>query len=132
MEDLVIVVSRLFAGGLIDLERAYTGRPAGLRTHFPGMYVFKSVDVTYSVSMGTVSKCAARHCASGSNTHGSRRDDRRWIFRAGVILGMGFYKKGLIASVLTLTILSFLCWLEKRIPSRVYYCPCQRLALSLK
>ena len=81
MEDLVTVVSRLFAGGLIDLERAYTGRPAGLRTHFPGMHVFKSVDVTYSVSMGIVSKCAARHCASGSNTHGSRRDDRRWIFR---------------------------------------------------
>jgi len=50
----------------------------------------------------------------------------------GIILGMGFYTKGLIATVLTLTNLSFLCLLEKRIPSRVCYCPCQRLALSLQ
>jgi len=149
MDDLIIVISRLsialLAGGLIGLERAYTGRPAGLRTHaivcmasslLMLLTVFQwellgnvpletvRVDPTRMgqgvmtgigfLGAGVIMK--EKFTIRGLTTAGSI-----WITAAiGIILGMGFYSAGLLATAFTLIILSFFGWLEKKIPSRVY------------
>lgn len=149
MEDLVTVSSRLlvalFAGGLIGLERAYTGRPAGLRTHSlvcmsSSLLMLLTVfqwELLTNVPLDTVRVDPTR-MAQGVMTgigflgagvimkekftiRGLTTASSIWMTASiGIILGMGFYSAGLLATVLTLTILSFFGWLEKRIPSRVY------------
>jgi putative Mg2+ transporter-C (MgtC) family protein len=149
MEDLTIVISRLlialFAGGLIGLERAYTGRPAGLRTHAlvcmaSSLLMLLTVfqwELLANAPLDTVRVDPTR-MAQGVMTgigflgagvimkekftiRGLTTAASIWITASiGIILGMGFYTAGLLATALTLAILSFFGWLEKRIPSRVY------------
>jgi putative Mg2+ transporter-C (MgtC) family protein len=149
MEDFTVVVSRLLvamlAGGLVGLERAYTGRPAGLRTHTlvcmaSSLLMLLTVyqwALLSGVPMDTIRVDPTR-MAQGVMTgigflgagvimkekftiRGLTTAASIWITAAiGIIIGMGFYSAGLAATVLTLIILSFLGWVEKRIPSRVY------------
>ncbi|WP_455208803.1 MgtC/SapB family protein [Kaarinaea lacus] len=149
MEDLTIVASRLvialFAGGLIGLERAYTGRPAGLRTHAlvcmsSSLLMLLTVfqwELLSNVPIDTVRVDPTR-MAQGVMTgigflgagvimkekftiRGLTTAASIWITASiGIMLGMGFYSAGLLATALTLAVLSFFGWLEKRIPSRVY------------
>jgi putative Mg2+ transporter-C (MgtC) family protein len=147
--NIVEVASRLLiavlAGGLIGFERAYTGRPAGLRTHTlvsmaSSLLMLLTVyqwDLLATVPMETVRVDPTR-MAQGVMTgigflgagvimkdkftiRGLTTAASIWMTASiGIILGMGFYTAGLLATALTLTILSFFGWLEKRIPSWVY------------
>ncbi|WP_455219878.1 MgtC/SapB family protein, partial [Kaarinaea lacus] len=136
MEDLVTVSSRLlvalFAGGLIGLERAYTGRPAGLRTHSlvcmsSSLLMLLTVfqwELLTNAPLDTVRVDPTR-MAQGVMTgigflgagvimkekftiRGLTTASSIWMTASiGIILGMGFYTAGLLATVLTLVILSF-------------------------
>jgi len=149
MDELNIVVTRLmvslFAGGLIGLERAYTGRPAGLRTHAlvcmsGSLLMLLTVfqwDLIASAPIDTV-RIDPTRMAQGVMTgigflgagvimkdkftiRGLTTAASIWMTASiGIMLGMGFYSAGLLSTVLTLVILSFFGWLEKRIPSRAY------------
>lgn len=149
MEDFYTVASRLLiallAGGLIGLERAYTGRPAGLRTHAlvcmaSSLLMLLTVfqwELLSNVPLDTLRVDPTR-MAQGVMTgigflgagvimkekftiRGLTTAASIWITASiGIILGMGFYSAGILATVLTLIILSFFGWMEKRIPSRVY------------
>ena len=149
MEDLMAVGARLLvsmlAGGLIGLERAYTGRPAGLRTHTlvcmaSSLLMLLTVyqwDLLANAPMDTIRVDPTR-MAQGVMTgigflgagvimkekftiRGLTTAASIWMTASiGIILGVGFYSAGLLATVFTLIILSFFGWLEKRIPSRVY------------
>lgn len=149
MENLEIVASRLLiallAGGLIGFERAYTGRPAGLRTHAlvcmsSSLLMLLTVfqwELLANAPLDTVRVDPTR-MAQGVMTgigflgagvimkdkftiRGLTTAASIWITASiGIILGMGFYLAGILATALTLTILSFFGWLEKRIPSRSY------------
>lgn len=149
MEDLIAVGSRLLvsmlAGGLIGLERAYTGRPAGLRTHTlvcmaSSLLMLLTVyqwDLLANAPMDTIRVDPTR-MAQGVMTgigflgagvimkekftiRGLTTAASIWMTASiGIILGVGFYSAGLLATFFTLVILSFFGWLEKRLPSRVY------------
>jgi len=157
MDDLSIVTTRLlvslFAGGLIGLERAYTGRPAGLRTHAlvcmsGSLLMLLTVfqwDLIANAPIDTV-RIDPTRMAQGVMTgigflgagvimkdkftiRGLTTAASIWMTAAiGIMLGMGFYSAGLLCTVFTLVILSFFGWLEKRIPSRAY----SRLAVRFK
>jgi len=157
MEDLVNILARLLAallaGGLIGFERAFNGRPAGLRTHAlvcmaSSLLMLLTVyqwDLLSTVDMTTVRVDPTR-MAQGVMTgigflgagvimqekftiRGLTTAASIWITASiGIILGMGFYKAGVAATVLTLIVLSFFGWLEKRMPSRQY----SRLILRFK
>ena len=149
MEDVTAVGARLLvsmlAGGLIGLERAYTGRPAGLRTHTlvcmaSSLLMLLTVyqwDLLANAPIDTIRVDPTR-MAQGVMTgigflgagvimkekftiRGLTTAASIWMTASiGIILGVGFYSAGLLATVFTLIILSFFGWLEKRIPSRVY------------
>ena len=157
MEDLTSILARLLAallaGGLIGLERAFNGRPAGLRTHSlvcmaSSLLMLLTVyqwDLLSTVDMNTVRVDPTR-MAQGVMTgigflgagvimkekftiRGLTTAASIWITASiGIILGMGFYSAGAAATVLTLIVLSFFGWVEKRMPSREY----SRLVLRVK
>ena len=153
MEDLVAVVSRLlvavFAGSVIGLERAYTGRPAGLRTHslvctsscllmLLTVYQWKLLSFMPIGTLVDTVRVDPTRMAQGVMTgigflgagvimkeklsiRGLTTAASVWMTASiGIIIGMGFYSAGLSATVLTLIILSGLGWLEKNIPTRKY------------
>jgi len=149
MEDLTTVATRLlaalFAGGFIGLERAYTGRPAGLRTHAlvcmaSSLLMLLTAfqwELLRDVPLDTIRVDPTR-MAQGVMTgigflgagvimkekftiRGLTTAASIWITASiGIILGMGFYSAGIMATVLTLIVLSFFGWLERLIPSRSY------------
>jgi len=149
MEDLTTILTRLLAallaGGLIGFERAYNGRPAGLRTHSlvcmaSSLLMLLTVfqwQLLASVPIDTLRVDPTR-MAQGVMTgigflgagvimkekftiRGLTTAASIWITASiGIIIGMGFYDAGFIATLLTLIILSFFGWVEKRMPSREY------------
>ena len=149
MEDTVTILIRLlaalFAGGLIGFERAYNGRPAGLRTHSlvcmsSSLLMLLTVyqwELLSTMPMDTIRVDPTR-MAQGVMTgigflgagvimkekftiRGLTTAASIWITASiGIILGMGFYKAGIAATILTLIVLSFFGWVEKRMPSREY------------
>lgn len=157
MEDLASILIRLLAallaGGLIGFERAFNGRPAGLRTHSlvcmaSSLLMLLTVyqwELLSTVDMNTVRVDPTR-MAQGVMTgigflgagvimkekftiRGLTTAASIWITASiGILLGMGFYIAGAAATVLTLIVLSFFGWVEKRMPSREY----SKLVLKLK
>lgn len=157
MEELASISTRLLAalvaGGLIGFERAYNGRPAGLRTHSlvcmaSSLLMLLTVyqwDLLATVDMDTVRVDPTR-MAQGVMTgigflgagvimkekftiRGLTTAASIWITASiGIIIGMGFYVAGGLATVLTLIVLSFFGWVEKRMPSRDY----SRLVVKFK
>ena len=149
MEELYTITSRLLiafaAGGIIGLERAYNGRPAGLRTHAlvcvsSSLLMLLTVfqwDLLSTAPLDTVRVDPTR-MAQGIMTgigflgagvimqgklsvRGLTTAASVWMTAAiGIIMGMGFYDAGFLATGLTLLILSMFGWLEKRLPSRRY------------
>lgn len=150
---LIRLLAALLAGGLIGFERAYNGRPAGLRTHAlvcmaSSLLMLLTVyqwDLLSTAPMDTVRVDPTR-MAQGVMTgigflgagvimkekftiRGLTTAASIWITASiGIIIGMGFYLAGALATVLTLIVLSFFGWIEKRMPSREY----SRLVLKLK
>ncbi|KAA3599206.1 MAG: MgtC/SapB family protein [Candidatus Scalindua sp. AMX11] len=143
----------LLLGGTIGLERAFYGRPAGLRTHslvcisscllmFFGLF---QESLLSNMSIETI-RIDPTRMAQGIMTgigflgagvimkerfsiRGLTTAASIWITAAiGIILGLGFYFPAALATILTLMVLSFFRWFERKLPVLRY----GRLVLRFK
>jgi len=144
--EYTMIVCRLLAaviaGGLIGLERSYNGRPAGFRTHSlvcmaSSLLMLLTVfqwELLKDVPIDTIRVDPTRmaqgimtgigflgagvimkdqHTVRGLTTAASI-----WITASiGILIGMGSYAAAIIATILSLGILSTFRILEKRLPS---------------
>lgn len=144
-DEYAVSLLRLFAalcvGGLIGLERTYNGRPAGFRTHslvcmasalLMLLTVFQwkllenvpietlRIDPTrlaQGIMTGIGFLGAGVIMKESNNVKGLTTAASIWITAAlGILIGMGFSIAAIIATVLTLGILSTFRILERRIP----------------
>lgn len=148
-QEVLIALTRLsyalLAGGIIGLERAYHGRPAGFRTHtlvclastlLMLLMVFQW-DLIPAIHMDKVRVDPAR-MAQGIMTgigflgagvilrekqtiRGLTTAASIWMTASiGVMLGLGFVKIGMIATAFTLGTLGVFRWIEYLVPSYKY------------
>ena len=144
-----VVISRILlailAGGIIGLERAHHGRPAGLRTHTlvcvsSCLLMLLSVfqwDLIEAKNMETIRVDPTRmgqgimtgigflgagvimkdkYTIRGLTTAGSI-----WMTASiGIIIGMGLYFAASMAVLATVIVLSMFRWIEKILPSLYY------------
>jgi len=147
MVDHEIVIIRLslalLAGAIIGLERAFHGRPAGLRTHSL-VCVSSSLlmlltafqwDLLAGVPVDTIRVDPTR-MAQGIMTgigflgagvimrekltiRGLTTAASVWMTAAiGILVGMGFFSAAFYATFMTLVILGALGWVERKMPTR--------------
>lgn len=135
----------ILAGGIIGVERAHHGRPAGLRTHtlvcmsscllmLLAAFQWDFVDPKYMETirvdptrmgqgimtgigfLGAGVIMKEKFTIRGLTTAGSI-----WVTASiGIIIGMGFYFAAFFATVATVVVLSMFRWLEKILPSLYY------------
>jgi putative Mg2+ transporter-C (MgtC) family protein len=139
----------LLAGGIIGLERSLHGRPAGFRTHtlvcltssllmLVTLYQFKWVQgADLSVGVIHVQTDPTRMAQGimtgigflgagvifkeGLSIRGLTTAASIWITAAiGILIGIGFYYPAILATALTVGILSLFRWIEARMPSQSY------------
>ncbi len=147
MIDYDVVLIRLglalLAGAIIGLERAFHGRPAGLRTHSL-VCVASSLlmlltayqwDLLAGVPVDTIRVDPTR-MAQGIMTgigflgagvimrekltiRGLTTAASIWMTAAiGILVGMGFFSAGLFATFMTLVVLGGFGWIERKMPTR--------------
>lgn len=141
----VHLVSALVVGGIIGFERSYHGRPAGFRTHTLVCLASSLLMViTYyqwkwlpGVSLDTVRTDPTRMAQGimtgigflgagviykeGRSVRGLTTSASIWITAAiGILLGVGFYFPAIVATALTVGILSVFRWIEAKMPSNFY------------
>ncbi|WP_323034178.1 MgtC/SapB family protein [Pararhodobacter sp.] len=142
---VIHLVSALVAGGVIGLERSFHGRPAGFRTHalvclassllmLVTVYQDKWI---LDIPMETIRTDPTRMAQGimtgigflgagvifreGLSVRGLTTAASIWITAAiGILMGVGFYMPAILATVLTLSILSVFRWIEQRLPSHYY------------
>ena len=139
------LVSALVVGGIIGFERSFHGRPAGFRTHtLVCLASSLLMVVTYyqwkwlpGVPLDTVKTDPTRMAQGimtgigflgagviykeGRSVRGLTTSASIWITAAiGILLGVGFYFPAIMATVLTLGILSVFRWIEDKMPSNFY------------
>ncbi len=142
---LIHLASAVLAGGLIGLERAYHGRPAGFRTHtlvctassllmLLTVYQWQllanapletmRVDPTrmaQGIMTGIGFLGAGVIMKEGLTVRGLTTAASIWMTASiGILLGIGFYFPAIVATLLTLGTLSLLRWIEAIIPSQYY------------
>ena len=131
----------LLMGGMIGLERAFSGRPAGLRTHslvcisscLLMLFSLFQWDLLKNVPIETI-RIDPTRMAQGIMTgigflgagvimkerfsiRGLTTAASIWMTAAiGVIMGLGFYFPAVIATILTLIVLSFFRCFERKLP----------------
>ena len=135
----------VLAGGLIGLERAYHGRPAGFRTHtlvctassllmLLTVYQWQllvnapletvRVDPTrmaQGIMTGIGFLGAGVIMKDGLTVRGLTTAASIWMTASiGILLGIGFYFPAIVATLLTLGTLSLFRWVEAIIPSQYY------------
>lgn len=135
----------LIAGGIIGLERSYHGRPAGFRTHtlvclasslLMLVTLFQSVwlpptplDViktdptrmAQGIMTGIGFLGAGVIFKEGLSVRGLTTAASIWVTAAiGILIGIGFYFPAILATALTLGILSLFRKIEARMPSQAY------------
>ncbi|MDH5359529.1 MAG: MgtC/SapB family protein [Gammaproteobacteria bacterium] len=147
--DYELIVSRLMlallAGGLIGLERALHGREAGFRTHtlvcvsssllmLLMAYQWHLVPEEYLQTVRTDPTRMAQGIMTGIGflgagviikegltVRGLTTAASIWMTSAiGIVIGLGFYFPALVATILTILILSTFRWVEAKIPSMKY------------
>lgn len=139
------VLSAVLAGGLIGLERSYHGRPAGFRTHtlvclassvlmlvtvyqwslLPGAPLdtirTDPTRMVQGIMTGIGFLGAGVIYKEGLSVRGLTTAGSIWMTAAiGVLFGIGFYFPALLATGLTLGILSTFRWIESKMPSQSY------------
>src|SRR5213595_1074806 len=147
-DDLVIigrVVGALVIGALIGFERTFHGRPAGFRTHSLvciASAILMIVTVYQHQWMTLLEHDAIRTDPTrmaqgimtgigflgagvifkeGLSVRGLTTAASIWITAAiGVLMGIGFYFPAVLATLLTLGILSLFRWIEARMPAHSY------------
>jgi putative Mg2+ transporter-C (MgtC) family protein len=140
------LIVAMVAGGLIGLERSYSGRPAGLRTHTlvcmaSSLLMLVSVYQRDWLSAGILEKTPVdpTRMAQGIMTgigflgagvimkdklsvRGLTTAASIWITAAiGILSGMGFYHAVALVTLLTLGTLSLYRMAEGRIPTLTYF-----------
>ncbi|MES3010286.1 MAG: MgtC/SapB family protein [Pseudomonadota bacterium] len=139
------LVSAVLAGGLIGLERSFHGRPAGFRTHtlvclassllmlvtLYQSYWFTGggsdvvrVDPTrmaQGIMTGIGFLGAGVIFKEGLSVRGLTTAASIWITASiGVLMGVGFYFAGSVATLLTLGVLALFRHIEGRMPTNQY------------
>lgn len=142
---LVHLLSAVLAGALIGLERGFHGRPAGFRTHtlvclassllmlltlYQAEWLQGNLDditrtdptrMAQGIMTGIGFLGAGVIFKDGLSVRGLTTAASIWMTAAiGILLGVGFFFPALVATVLTLGILSMFRWIENRMPSRSY------------
>ena len=132
------LLAALLAGGMIGLERSHRGRQAGFREHtlsvctpligvydwHGGAIVAQAYDVSASrVIQGIMSGIgflgAGGIIKEGLSVRGLTTAASIWMTASiGVLIGVGFYFPALITTLLTLSTLTLLRWLEGRVLHR--------------
>lgn len=133
----------LAMGGLIGLERAFHGRPAGLRTHslvcvsssLLMLLTYYQIQLLPNVPIETI-RIDPTRMAQGIMTgigflgagvimkdkltiRGLTTAGSIWMTASiGILVGMRFYVASLIATAITLTVLSVFSRIEAKLPSR--------------
>lgn len=145
MEICAHLLGSLAAGGAIGLERSFHGRPAGFRTH--ALVCLASsllMMVTYyqwkwlpQVPMDTIRADPARMAQGimtgigflgagvifkeGLSVRGLTTAASIWMTASiGILIGVGFYYPAILATLLTLGILSLFRLIETRLPKHTY------------
>lgn len=141
----VHLVGAVLAGGIIGIERSFHPRPAGFRTHtlvclassllmLVTLYQWKWLP---GVPMDTVRTDPTRMAQGimtgigflgagvifkeGLSVRGLTTAASIWITAAiGILIGVGFYEPAVIATALTLGVLSAFRWIEAKLPSHSY------------
>ena len=150
MEPVYIAISTrligaLIAGGIIGFERSFHGRPAGFRTHtlvclassllmlvtyyqwqwLPGAPVdtvrTDPTRMAQGIMTGIGFLGAGVIYKEGLSVRGLTTAASIWITAAiGILIGVGFNFPAIIATILTLGILSVFRWIEAKMPSNFY------------
>jgi len=139
------LLAALAAGSLIGYERSFHGRPAGFRTHalvcmassvLMLVTVYEAhwmrhvvanlqLDPTrmaQGIMTGIGFLGAGAIIKDGLTVRGLTTAASIWITSAiGILAGIGFYYPLILATVLTLGVLSFFRWIESLMPSHAYY-----------
>jgi len=139
------LVGALVAGGIIGMERSIHARPAGFRTHtlvclassllmLVTLYQWKWLP---GVPLDTVRTDPTRMAQGimtgigflgagvifkeGLSVRGLTTAVSIWITAAiGILMGIGFYLPAILATALTLGVLSAFRWIESRVRSHTY------------
>jgi len=148
-DQVVTVTTRLLlavlVGAMIGVERAYHGRPAGLRTHTlvcmaSSLLMLLTVfqwELLKTMPIDTIRVDPTRMAQGimtgigflGAGVIMKERFSIRGLTTAasvwmtasiGIIIGMGFYFAAMLAAFLTLLVLSIFGWVENRFPYRRY------------
>ena len=142
---LVHLIGALVAGGAIGMERTFQARPAGFRTHalvclassllmLATLYQdrwlpaessseFRSdpLRMAQGIMTGIGFLGAGVIFREGLTVRGLTTAASIWVTAAiGIMIGIGFYLPAAAATLLTLTALTFLRWVEDRMPSHSY------------
>ncbi|MGC4394919.1 MgtC/SapB family protein [Hydrogenophaga sp. T2] len=146
LEVAVHLLSAMVAGGLIGLERSYHGRPAGFRTHTlvclassllmlvtvyqgywfggeaaKGQVTMDPTRMAQGIMTGIGFLGAGVIFKEGLSVRGLTTAASIWVTAAiGVLMGVGFYFAGVLATVLTLGVLVVFHRIEQRLPTHIY------------
>lgn len=139
------LLAALLAGVIIGYERSFHGRPAGLRTHMlvcvaSAMLMLVTVYQTHWMSApdGVIRLDPTRMAQGimtgigflgagvivkeGMSVRGLTTSASIWVTAAiGILAGIGFYFPLVLSVVLVFLVLSVFRWVEKRVPSQVFY-----------
>lgn len=145
LEILPHLAAATVAGGLIGLERSYHGRPAGFRTHtlvclassllmlvtmYQGKWYAAAVQETVRIdptrmAQGVMTGIgflgAGVIMREGLTVRGLTTAGSIWITAAiGILCGIGFYRPVIMATLITLGVLSFFRKIENFITSQIF------------
>jgi len=145
LEIIAHLVVALVAGGVVGLERSYHGRPAGFRTHtlvclassLLMMVTFYQWKWMPTVPLDTIRADPTRMAQGimtgigflgagvifkeGLSVRGLTTAASIWITAAiGILIGVGFYFPAIIATLMTVGVLSLFRIIEAKLPSQCY------------
>lgn len=137
--------SAMLAGGVIGLERTFHARPAGFRTHtlvclassllmlvtlyqwrwLPGVALetvrTDPTRMAQGIMTGIGFLGAGVIFREGLSVRGLTTAASIWITAAvGILFGVGFWLPAVLATVMTIGVLSVFRWIEARMPQQTY------------
>jgi putative Mg2+ transporter-C (MgtC) family protein len=144
--DIILRISvALGVGALIGMERSYSGRAAGFRTHalvcvstsllmlvtsfesawlssqFEGRLVLDPTRMAQGIMTGIGFLGAGAILKAGYSIQGLTTAASIWITAAlGILAGIGFYLPVIVGTAITLGVLTFFRWIEARTPTMNY------------
>jgi putative Mg2+ transporter-C (MgtC) family protein len=139
------LLTALAIGAAIGMERSYSGRAAGFRTHAlvsvstallmlvtvyehawvnqftAGRLVIDPTRMAQGIMTGIGFLGAGAIIKSGLTIHGLTTAASIWITAAiGILVGIGFYFPALLAAGITLGVLTVFRWIEAKTPATFY------------